>query len=356
MVKTPKILIPEGIEEHRERFLRELKKEKSVILYHDTDPDGIVAGALLEGLLERLGIEVKSRGISRYEIRFDPGRSYILSDIRLDSAIASQLKENGARLYYVDHHEPDEVPERVVYFNPWLMGDVEFPVRPYAYNTALLAWILEGLSQKHEWKVAAAHFTDHAEDDHTREWMEEMRKKYGKETIERVGVFLSLAQTFPDEISYDEMREIVKRAKTPEDVLKNERLRSLWEIYQKEFKEWLERTRKATKEENVVYLVIEGVKSRKLRNAVATVASDEFPGKVFVIGQREGDYVDYSLRFQGYEKHGVHLGEVAREAGEKFGGRGGGHPPAAGLRIPVEKEEEFREWIKERLRGLLRSS
>ena len=89
---------------------------------------------------------------------------------------------------------------------------------------------------------------------------------------------------------------------------------------------------------------------------MTTVASDEFPEKVFIVGQREGDYVDYSLRFQNYEKYGVHLGVVAKEAGERFGGRGGGHPPAAGLRIPAGKEKEFREWIKEKLGGLLRSS
>ncbi len=347
------IRIPEGMERQKQRFLDKLEKEDKVILYHDIDPDGIVAGALLKKLLENMGIDTEAFGKDREEVSFEEGNTYLLADIRIDRVIAEDARKTGVRLYYVDHHEPTELPRNTVHFNPWLMKDVNFPVKPYSYNTALLAWILEDLPEGEDWKVAAAHWADHAVDVHTKEWMEEMREKYGKETIERVANFISLALTFPEEVSFDEMRELVRRARKPEDILENRRLKSLWRIYEEELNEWLEKVRNLARKEKIVYIVIEGVRSRKLRGSVSTIVSDEFPDRIFIIGQREGDFIEYSLRFQNYEKYSVHLGKLAEEAGEIFGGRGGGHPPAAGLKIRREKEKEFKEWVKKKLRSFL---
>ena len=344
---------PEGMERYRQRFLEELGKEREVVLYHDIDPDGIVSGALLEELLEGMGIKVRSKGVRRYDINFEPGRTYLLADIRIDRPIADAAKEERVKLFYIDHHEPDEIPRSTIHFNPWLMKDVEFPVKPYSYNTALLVWILSNLPEEHDWKVAAAHFTDHAEDEHTRSWMEEMGKRYGRETIERVGNFISLALSYPEEVPYDEMREVVRRAQKPEDIIENEKLRKLWNKYEKELNLWLEKVRELAKKNRIVYTVMEGAENKRLRGAVSTILSDEFPDNVFILGQKEGNYIEYSLRFRKNEDYNIHLGEIAKEAGDRFQGRGGGHPPAAGLRIPVEREKEFREWISKRLRSSL---
>ena len=183
--------------------------------------------------------------------------------------------------------------------------------------------------------------------------MEEMGKRYGRETIERVGNFISLALSYPEEVSYDEMREIVRRAQKPEDIIENEKLRNLWNKYEEELNMWLEKVRELAKKNRIVYTVMEGTENKRLRGAVSTILSDEFPDNVFILGQKEGNYIEYSLRFRKNEDYDVHLGEITKEAGKLFGGRGGGHPPAAGLRIPVEKEKEFREWINKRLRSSL---
>ena len=143
------------------------------------------------------------------------------------------------------------------------------------------------------------------------------------------------------------MREAVRKANHPDDLFSLRKLRKLWEIYEEELGEWLRRGEEEARKGSIVYILVEGVKTRKLRSPLSTILSDRFPDKVFIVGQRSNGYVEYSLRCQNYEKRGVHLGEIAREAAKLFGGRGGGHPPAAGLKIPVEKEEEFRRWVRE---------
>jgi nanoRNase/pAp phosphatase (c-di-AMP/oligoRNAs hydrolase) len=48
------------------------------------------------------------------------------------------------------------------------------------------------------------------------------------------------------------------------------------------------------------------------------------------------------------------LNKLAEYAGEKVGGSGGGHPEAAGCRIPMGTENAFlesaNEWLKKELR------
>ena len=52
---------------------------------------------------------------------------------------------------------------------------------------------------------------------------------------------------------------------------------------------------------------------------------------------------------------GVNLGEVMRIAGEKFGGKGGGHNIAAGGQVPLDKVDDFvkfaNELVAKQLRG-----
>ncbi len=56
----------------------------------------------------------------------------------------------------------------------------------------------------------------------------------------------------------------------------------------------------------------------------------------------EEDYVKVSARaHSSHTKKGINLGVAIREAASAVGGEGGGHPPAAGARIPRGSEEEF---------------
>ncbi|NPA86570.1 MAG: DHH family phosphoesterase [Candidatus Diapherotrites archaeon] len=344
----PAVFFPEELDRAAERFRKELLKEKKVIIFHDTDPDGIVSGALLKKFLEENGVKVEAFARERHEVEFSPGEAYVLADIRIDENILQKAKESGARIYYVDHHEPVGVTKNTIILNPWFVRE-GLPVEPYKYNTALLAWLVERMNEEDDWKVAAAHWADRAEGDHTKEWMEEMRKRY---PVEEVGKVLSLPEHFP-ELSLDEIREKVKAAKEPEELLRDERIERMRKIIEEEINRWKGHIEEQLKRgSRVVYLVVESP-VKKLRSILASLFTFDHPEVAFIIGQHDDGTVSYSMRMNAAGEKGVHLGEIAREAGKLFGGSGGGHPPAAGLRIPKEKEPEFREWVLKKLASLL---
>ena len=135
------IEVPEGLKKAIEEFRKGLKGEKEVVVYHDTDPDGIVAGALLEKFLEDNNVKVQAFAKDRREVSFEPGKVYVLADIRIDEKILEEMKKSRARVYYIDHHKSDGVTENTVVLNPWFVEGL--PVDPYRYSSALLAWFVE---------------------------------------------------------------------------------------------------------------------------------------------------------------------------------------------------------------------
>ncbi len=341
--------VPENISNAAKKFRDALLKEKEIIIYHDTDQDGIVAGALLQDLLERHGIKVKALAADRDAIKFEPGKVYVLADIRISDKIAKDAEEKGIRLYYIDHHEPDALPKGAIILNPHMLNNINED--PFRWNTGLLAWIVREMDESSEWKAAAAHWADHSIGRHSEEWIKHVYDKYGEDTIVEAARRMGLAEHFPDRITENDVREIVKCAQHPKEILEHPTLKELNEIFRREFDRLSKEIQEhpLLKTEKLVYHIIES-SVYKIKSPLATVLSDGDPDKIWIIGQEENGMINYSLRCQNATKLGIHLGEIAKEAAREFGGRGGGHPPAAGLRIPKEKEPEFREWIKRKIK------
>jgi RecJ-like exonuclease len=51
---------------------------------------------------------------------------------------------------------------------------------------------------------------------------------------------------------------------------------------------------------------------------------------------------------------GFNIGEIMREASEKFSGTGGGHDVAAGAQVPIKNRESFLKYVDELVKDSLK--
>ncbi|MCL2802176.1 MAG: single-stranded-DNA-specific exonuclease RecJ [Treponema sp.] len=131
----------DGMEDAVERILAAKEEGEKVLVFGDSDVDGITGTALLAGYLESLGIDVtwriptgdESYGLSMEAVEEFAGKDGTLI-ITVDCGISrfAEIKraaELSVDVIITDHHEPqDELPEALVIINPKLKNST-YPFR-----------------------------------------------------------------------------------------------------------------------------------------------------------------------------------------------------------------------------------
>lgn len=112
----------------------------------------------------------------------------------------------------------------------------------------------------------------------------------------------------------------------------------IWKEYTVELLERLRKVRENVREGFCIRYVI--MEDGNAASPIATVLSRYlYPDKPFIAISIKDDKAKVSARSN--EKIKVNLAEVMQKAGEKVGGRGGGHRVASGAIIPADKVDEF---------------
>jgi len=131
----------DGMEDAVERILAAKEEGEKVLIFGDSDVDGITGTALLAGYLEDIGMDVTWRiptGDDAYGLSMDAVEEFAAKDgtliITVDCGISrfAEIKRAG-ELYIdvivTDHHEPqDELPQALVIVNPKLKNS-SYPFR-----------------------------------------------------------------------------------------------------------------------------------------------------------------------------------------------------------------------------------
>jgi len=131
----------DGMEDAVERILAAKEEGEKILVFGDSDVDGITGTALLAGYLESLGIDVawriptgdESYGLSRAAVEDFAAKDGTLI-ITVDCGITrfEEIKRAGelsVDVIVTDHHEPqEELPEALVIINPKLK-DSSYPFR-----------------------------------------------------------------------------------------------------------------------------------------------------------------------------------------------------------------------------------
>jgi len=134
----------DGMEDAVERILAAKEEGEKVLIFGDSDVDGITGTALLTGYLESIGIDVTWRiptGDESYGLSLDAVENFAAKDgtliITVDCGISrfteiKRARELSIDVIVTDHHEPqDELPEALVIVNPKLK-DSSYPFRNLA--------------------------------------------------------------------------------------------------------------------------------------------------------------------------------------------------------------------------------
>ena len=120
----------DGMEDAVERILAAKEEGEKVLVFGDSDVDGITGTALLAGYLESIGMDVSWRiptGDDAYGLSLEAVEDFAAKDgtliITVDCGISrfSEIKRAGELsidVIVTDHHEPqEELPEALVIIN-----------------------------------------------------------------------------------------------------------------------------------------------------------------------------------------------------------------------------------------------
>jgi len=131
----------DGMEDAVERILAAKEEGEKVLIFGDSDVDGITGTALLAGYLEDIGMDVTWRiptGDESYGLSLEAVDEFAANDgtliITVDCGISRFAEVKRAGELYIDvivtdHHEPqDELPQALVIINPKLK-DSTYPFR-----------------------------------------------------------------------------------------------------------------------------------------------------------------------------------------------------------------------------------
>jgi len=134
----------DGMEDAVERILAAKDEGEKVLVFGDSDVDGITGTALLAGYLESIGMDVTWRiptGDESYGLSLDAVENFAANDgtliITVDCGISrfteiKKANELSIDVIVTDHHEPqEELPEALVIINPKLKNSA-YPFRNLA--------------------------------------------------------------------------------------------------------------------------------------------------------------------------------------------------------------------------------
>lgn len=316
---------------------------KTIILSH-SDTDGICAAAV--ALARFPDAEVFfTKPVSFYnDLKYHEAARIVIADIaiprRYVSAVVKILEERSknCEIFYFDHHPiPEKMKKRLSKSIVYINGNASASELIYKY-------FQKEIPRERIWIAIYGAIGDYSQ--HT-EFVEERIKNWDARALyfEASTIVLGIKdRKFSD---YNSKRLIVKTlasGNNPSDVPGLVKAAKL--VVNEEFDLYEVVKKQAKKSGDVGYVI--DVHFFGFRGPSALFAATSTGARIGLAVYERADHLDITMRSRDYS---VQLNQLAEEAGESVGGSGGGHPQAAGARIPISK---FKDFLKE-LNSLLKN-
>ncbi|MDN5358255.1 MAG: single-stranded-DNA-specific exonuclease [Candidatus Diapherotrites archaeon] len=304
---------------------------------HDIDMDGFASGIITTVALRRMGFDAHPYATERDKCFVPEKGALVFTDIALDGEpveIVQGASKSGRNVYAIDHHpwRKDVEKKLHAYVNPHFT-DVPSPSQ---WNTGFLAYLtFRELVSDYDWLAAISIYTDHC----IAPWNEFLIQRFGYDKVKRAGDLLSAYIAVIEDLSeldYILLNDI----HSLNDVLSRSEFIDAENKFEGTVKKYVE----DPKEQAVIWderrKIIVRVTEEKYRqiNSIVSTRVSTLPEYrdwiVIVLGMDRNGTLKGSFRCQEWEKRGIHLGELAKRIAVTLGGEGGGHPMAAGMRIP----------------------
>ena len=348
-------------------FLKALNGSDKVLLYFDADGDGLCSGALISEWLDENNVphhdHVKGhndRGelaeVFKRLLKKHKATHFITCDMSLEASAAKFLGENKTPTLVIDHHDHvKEVPSNIAYVNPRMHA----PPGQEVPATSALAYYLyshSGGKKNLKWVGYAGSYSDLVLVPSLPllelEPLEMENMMPNGQIVPPFGILEATSVPYLDESKGGMVFELVKEAIKANDKMffwreKKGKARKVFSIYEKGEKEARYWYNKFLNGEGVIdhenKLVVFKMKPKlQIKRIISTVLKISFTGYTIMAGIEENGNVNFSNR-----SYSVDLSRAIPEAVQGIpGASGGGHPKAAGARLPLTHEKEFLEKFK----------
>ncbi len=319
---------------------------------HDIDMDGFASGIITTVALRRMGYEAYPYPMDRGKVFVPETGALFLTDLALHGHPADIVRgtsEEGKNAYAIDHHPWEEKITRYLraYVNPHLAGVKDASL----WNAGFLAYLtFRERAMDYDWLAAISVYTDRC----IAPWSEFLIDRCGYENVKRAGDMLTAYIAVTEdllELDYLLLNEI----RSIRDVLEREEFRKAFDIFESAVSQYVDhyKDHALLMDREKRLLIVETEHPYRQINSVVSTRLSELPELrdwvVAVIGKDHEGTMRGSLRCRNFEERGLHMGKLADSVASALGGRGGGHPVAAGMRFPAERREEFVKLLQSRL-------
>lgn len=308
---------------------------KTLILTH-ADTDGICSGAIALCRFPEAQVFFTKPVSLYYDLKSVEAERIIITDIAINKQDIPNIleifrkKSRTSEILYFDHHpiEKDvkkEIKEEVsVYIHKPGISASELIYRFYQ----------KALPKERVWIALYGAIGDYTE--HT-PFVEERIKNWDKRAIQFEVSTIYLGIKTDEFCGYDAKRRIVKtlsKGKNPSDV--PGLVRKAKEAVNREFELYELIKKKAKSFQNIGYVI--DIPSYGFRGSSALFAATVKDLPLGVCAHTREKYIDITIRTRDYR---LRINKLAEEAAETVGGSGGGHPHAAGAKIPKNTFMDF---------------
>ncbi|MGC8884924.1 MAG: DHHA1 domain-containing protein [Candidatus Nanoarchaeia archaeon] len=354
--------------ENAAKWIKESRPESTVILYHAGCGDGIASAAiLLKTYLELFGerpkvIEASPNRLNKINVNKINVHKYIIfADISADAWKDQTLKlAEQSKILVLDHHALTEDLNRygILHVHPQFFSKLpgtRYPGAKLVYDVCSKIFDCSGFA----WLAAVGIVNDLAGeawkeflDFVFEKWPELGQKSYGFES--KLGFIASVLNAGQDVKQGDKKAlELCIKAERPADILEKKYseaklLTKIREERRAEIDYYVQNWKRIAvlhPKEKLVWLYLKP--KHKIAFSVATILAQQRPDLLFIVLNEEANRIKISFR---QAKGLIDCSKLAKAATEPFGGRGGGHPEAAGGTVRPKDLDAFKQKVLELLR------
>jgi single-stranded DNA-specific DHH superfamily exonuclease len=345
-------------------FIETIKPKDKIAIVHGHDSDSICSAAIIYKLIKKLvkadtelvvselNSILTEKTFSKIK-KVNPKYTIIVDIPDISVEILTKLR-NASKVLVIDHHMPKGYV-KIAYVNPRIYDRESYLPATYLcykiyedfFDIKDILWIAGiGTLADMGMKNCLDLFDKIKATDN--ELVDDF--KAVDETLIEKSLLGRLAQMIESSMAVKDVAgsifslKILLESKNYKDVLKNKTLLGYYKLLEKEFKKTEDDFNKNKKIIDSVLLY--EIKSKlKIKSSFTSYIQKFFDDKVLVIYQKEEKYFNASLR-EGKNSE-IDLDRLARESIRDIkDSRGGGHPQAAGCRVPISQFKRFVENLR----------
>ena len=350
-------------------FIKSFKPKDKIVIVHGYDVDSICSAAILYRLIKNeknvkpmlqiseSNSHLKDATLTKIK-KLKPSHTIIVDIANIGVDVITKMR-NFSKILIIDHHVPKGYA-KITYVNPRMFNrEIYLPATYVCYkiyeefsNPKEIAWIA-GVGNLGDMGLKNCPDLFNKIKTEYKELVDDLEQKdeilIEKSLLGKLTQIIDSGMVVKNKTGSIFALKILIDVKKYNDVIDNKILSGYYKLVQSEFekiKKDFEKNKKIL--DNIVLYEVKS--TLKLKSNFASYIERSFDDKVIAIYQKDEDCFSFSLR-KG-KKMTIDLDNLAKEATRSIeNADGGGHPDAAGMRVPIKELKPLVENLKLRMKS-----